>query len=533
MNITASVALALVLLLGANFAQAAPVSLDDSEKASRTEAVGIVGFSFKYVGQEHPCVGNILPEGPAATVDIKTGDVLLAIDGNDTSMLSVQGSRQLLLGKPGSTVTVTIKRLDQESKNIVLTRMSSATIKDKRMRQMIEHSRERQSEEGQGQAAPLIVCHMSEPGPSVIEFAKHSASSKLLAEKEKHGLSVKHVDLDDPKNAKLKALLQVKKAAPIYYFAGILTTLGHFERRPLTAEILDSNLKSINWNPGQDGLHQAMIDQYEAMRKQSWQPGTRGQREILLNNDIANPRREEAISAVTRYIQLHNANSKSARTMLSPEAISLGLPPLGTLTFEDSNNNINIVADNFAVARTRLSNPTALDVYLYLRRDKDWKITAARALACTGPLNAIVNQLEKKSQLSDEENSTLNNLKLTLSTDAQLKTWFASNRDSLEALVSSGTSLPANSSVIVNDSRSASDSVSSVFAVAIKEKLKALNLSSLSKVNDKQMEIIVGGVTDNTVGFLYAPDNRPPVIGPSEYIWVEKLADNWYLFRTT
>jgi hypothetical protein len=60
------------------------------------------------------------------------------------------------------------------------------------------------------------------------------------------------------------------------------------------------------------------------------------------------------------------------------------------------------------------------------------------------------------------------------------------------------------------------------------------NLSSLSKVDDKQMEVVIGGVTDNTVGFLYAPDNRPPTSGAnSEYIWVEKVADNWYLFRTT
>jgi len=67
----------------------------------------------------------------------------------------------------------------------------------------------------------------------------------------------------------------------------------------------------------------------------------------------------------------------------------------------------------------------------------------------------------------------------------------------------------------------------------VKEKLKSLHLSSLNKIDEKQIEIIIGGVTDNTVGFLYAPDNKPPLLGPSEYIWVEKVADKWYLFRTT
>lgn len=529
MKTTVSIFLTLVLLFYPSFALAAQTaSLDDSEK--KIEAVGIVGFSFKYAGQEHPCVGNILPEGPAAALDIKSGDLLMAIDGKDTALLSIQGARQRLMGKPGSTVNISLKRPNQESKiDLTLTRMSSAAVKDKRMRQMIEHSRERHSEEDQ--SAPLLICQMSEPGPSVLEFyTKQSGQNKLLLEEEKHGLSVKHIALDDVKNAKLKSLLQIKGSGPIYYFAGILTTLGHFERRPLTAEILSNNLRSINWTPGQDSLHQAMIAQYEAMRKQSWQPGARGQKELLLNSEIANPRREEAIAAMSKYVQLHNSNSKAANSMLSPEAIALGLPPMDKLTFENSHENINIVGDNFAVARTRLSSPLALDVYFYLRHDKDWKITSARALACTGPLNAIVNQLEKKAKLSDEENSTLKNLKLTLSPDADLKNWFKANKPALDSLVGDGDKLAANTSVMLSNSRAQEPSPESS---AIKAKLQALHLSSLSKVDDKQIEIIIGGVTDNTVGFLYAPDNRPPLVGPSEYIWVEKIADNWYLFRTT
>lgn len=535
MKVTASIALVIAFLFYPALALGAQTaSLDDSESKSDSEskktAVGIVGFSFKYAGLDHPCIGNILPEGPAANLDIKSGDLLMAVAGKDTAMLSIQGARQLLLGKPGSTVNIVLKRPNQESKTIVLTRMSSSEIKDKRMRQMIEHARERHTVE-ETQSAPLIICQLSEPGPSVLEFyTKQSGQNKLLLEEEKHGLSVKHISLDDSKNAKLKALLQIKSKAPIYYFAGILTTLGHFERRPLTAEILANHLKSINWTPGQDSLHQAMIAQYEAMRKQSWQPGSQNQRAILLNSDVANPRREEAIAAISRYIQLHNSSSKSAKSMLAPEAIALGLPQMDKLTFENSNDNINIVGDSFAVARTILSSPLPLDVYFYLRRDKEWKITAARALACIGPLNAIVSQLEKKSQLTDEENSTLKNLKLTLSTDAELKKWFKANKPALEELVNSGESVAAGSSIILNDSRVQEPSPA---RSAIKAKLQALHLSSLSKVDDKQMEVIVGGVTDNTVGFLYAPDNKPPLIGPTEYIWVEKIADNWYLFRTT
>jgi hypothetical protein len=44
---------------------------------------------------------------------------------------------------------------------------------------------------------------------------------------------------------------------------------------------------------------------------------------------------------------------------------------------------------------------------------------------------------------------------------------------------------------------------------------------------------VIGGIMDNTVGFVYSPSNKPPQISPSSYIWVEEIAAGWYLFRTT
>jgi len=223
------------------------------------------------------------------------------------------------------------------------------------------------------------------------------------------------------------------------------------------------------------------------------------------------------------------------KAMLAPEAVSFGLPPMGKLLFEQSETepNILVVGNNYAVARTRLNDPKPLDVYFYLRRDNSWKITALRALACTGPLGAIADQLQKKKSagsLSSEESSTLQNLHITLATDKDLKIWFKQNESALEQLAQSGSQLSPGTSIIVNDHRQPHAISENLI---VKEKLKSLHLSSLNKIDEKQIEIIIGGVTDNTVGFLYAPDNKPPLLGPSEYIWVEKVADKWYLFRTT
>jgi len=504
--------------------------LDDTE--SKVEPLGIVGFSFKYVGEEYPHVGNLLPEGPAAKLDIKTGDQLLAIDGQDTALMSISRSRSLLTGKPGAQVTIKLKRSDKVFEQTI-ERMPSSDIKEQRLRNIIEHYRSRQSPEAD---APLLLCHFCEPGPSVVEFSS-GARNKLLAAKEKEGLSVKHVDLDDSKSARLLNALGLNaKSPPLYYFAGILTAQGVMEKRPLSAEILAANLQQINWLPGQDSLHKTMIEQYESLRKQSWQPSAGV--DSLSNSPEYKAKRDAAAQTLKQYIKLHNSGSDhfaAMKAMLAPEAVSFGLPPMGKLLFEQSETepNILVVGNNYAVARTRLNDPKPLDVYFYLRRDNSWKITALRALACTGPLGAIADQLQKKKSagsLSSEESSTLQNLHITLATDKDLKIWFKQNESALEQLAQSGSQLSPGTSIIVNDHRQPHAISENLI---VKEKLKSLHLSSLNKIDEKQIEIIIGGVTDNTVGFLYAPDNKPPLLGPSEYIWVEKVADKWYLFRTT
>ncbi len=530
-KINKSLALAAMTLCFSGAAIAVDSSkLDDTE--SKVEAIGIVGFSFKYVGEEYPQVGNLLAEGPAAKLDIKTGDRLLAIDGQDTALLSISRSRALLTGKPGTPVTIKLKRGDKVFEQ-VLERMPSTEVKDHRLRNMIEHYRSRQNIEAD---APLLLCQFCEPGPSVVEFSS-GERNKLLAAKEKEGLSVKHVDLDDAKSAKLvTALGLTAKSPPLYYFAGILTAQGVLEKRPLTAEILAANLKQINWLPGQDSLNKSMIEQYETLRKQSWQPSANA--DSLSNSSEYKSSREAATKAVRQYINLHNSGSDHAaamRAMLAPEAVSFGLPPMGKLLFEQSEAepNVLVVGNNYAVARTRLNDPKPLDVYFYLRRDTNWKITALRALACNGPLGAIADQLRKKKasgSLNADEHQTLQNLEITLATDKDLKTWFKQNQSALEQLAQSGSQLSPGTSILVNDHRQPHEISENL---VVKEKLKVLHLSSLNKVDEKQIEIIIGGVTDNTVGFLYAPDNKPPLLGPSEYIWVEKVADKWYLFRTT
>jgi hypothetical protein len=44
----------------------------------------------------------------------------------------------------------------------------------------------------------------------------------------------------------------------------------------------------------------------------------------------------------------------------------------------------------------------------------------------------------------------------------------------------------------------------------------------------------IGGMADNEVGFIHCqPGATPPPIGPKRFILIERVAPEWYLYKTT
>lgn len=146
-------------------------------------------------------------------------------------------------------------------------------------------------------------------------------------------------------------------------------------------------------------------------------------------------------------------------------------------------------------------------------------------LALTGIIEQAYLGLKAKPNLTEEEKSLFANLKLTLAPDKELKTWFSENSKLLSKLTASLRAKNNNIAFYVRrDDKQFPEAA---------ELLRKLNLSSASVEANGNIEFIIGGVTDNTVGFVYSPSKNPPKISPSSYIWVEEVGTNWYLFRTT
>lgn len=187
---------------------------------------------------------------------------------------------------------------------------------------------------------------------------------------------------------------------------------------------------------------------------------------------------------------------------------------------------IQLLGPDRAAARIVFSDDDRrTDCYFYLVREESWKVQAMRSMALTGLLQKALDELDAGPDRPEDADSIRDNITLTLSTDAELRAWFGRNRPSLERLVAAAQpELEPGARGIVDD-----DGVH----VEIEAMLRGLNLQSISLSRTGNVEIVIGGVIDNTVGFLYAPADKPPGIDPASYIWVEKLVDDWYLFRTT
>ncbi len=52
--------------------------------------------------------------------------------------------------------------------------------------------------------------------------------------------------------------------------------------------------------------------------------------------------------------------------------------------------------------------------------------------------------------------------------------------------------------------------------------------------NGGVLELSIGGILDNEIGYLYVPPGTdPPTINPSEFIYVEEVTDDWYVYKKT
>lgn len=181
-----------------------------------------------------------------------------------------------------------------------------------------------------------------------------------------------------------------------------------------------------------------------------------------------------------------------------------------------------------------------VDVYFFLERSDRWRVTTIRAMANLELLGGLawsdIDPAEME-RLRPGHAETVANARLILSSDRELAQWFRDHQTELDSVASRARDLAGRS-----DQRSFRNP--SLVEVARREAaasplgdaLRALRVSTAELRDDGALEVMLGGITDNTVLFLHVPSDQLPHIGDGDemdVIWAERVAPGWFLVRTT
>lgn len=209
--------------------------------------------------------------------------------------------------------------------------------------------------------------------------------------------------------------------------------------------------------------------------------------------------------------------------------------------------------ENKAVIAMTVQDTTGkgLDTYLFFEKDATWKINAFRALAMTGIIEEVKNQLEKMTseqvdsfinKSKDEKNKKfaifksredynfqLGNAKLTLELDDNIIKHFLDNKAEFERIKDSALE---ELKIKKSDEERAMNLVEN-----LKSDYQKLFISSVSSGGYELgncINFLIGGMIDNSVGYMYVRDKKDlPQMDADRIIMIREIGDGWYIYKTT
>ncbi len=180
----------------------------------------------------------------------------------------------------------------------------------------------------------------------------------------------------------------------------------------------------------------------------------------------------------------------------------------------------------------------SVDVYFYLIKKKVWTIYAARSLVMKAAATNELNRLDsipindrgrkyKKNKLYSFD-FEYENLKLWNASDSVLANYFRSHKKIFFKLhtVLAQKGFLTNDSLVVNG-------INNKKIRKLADRVLIRNFE-YDKMYPGCIFFLIGGLLDNTVGYLYQPNSQKlPLLTEKQYILIKSLGSGWYLFKTT
>jgi len=198
---------------------------------------------------------------------------------------------------------------------------------------------------------------------------------------------------------------------------------------------------------------------------------------------------------------------------------------------EISRDSANAVYETETGPETRFA-----DWYTYLVRDDGkWKIDNLRVFELPPVHYLILDSLEVKKNLPDSVAFVRDRMRLSASSNAALKAYFAAHKAAILKLASmfeshssitgfdeSGATIPANK-------------LPEADRKALSAAMHALDIgAALRKLDSPQcVRYKIGGVDETTVGYMhFGASCAKPVVGREDVMYMERVAPDWYVYRT-
>jgi hypothetical protein len=189
------------------------------------------------------------------------------------------------------------------------------------------------------------------------------------------------------------------------------------------------------------------------------------------------------------------------------------------------------------------------DYYLYFKKETVWKMYALRSLAMTGMIESLKTHLEQMTSEEiertimktgneyamfssmEEYGFLLGNSRLILEFDDNIIQHFLKNRNEFERI--KDLALRELNDTYKHRNRELS--------VALVENLKSeyqkIYISSVSSGDVELgdcLNFLIGGILDNTVGYLYTDTKMGfPGISPERVIMIREIGNGWYIYKRT
>ncbi|MDX2110619.1 MAG: hypothetical protein SFY80_10300 [Verrucomicrobiota bacterium] len=193
-------------------------------------------------------------------------------------------------------------------------------------------------------------------------------------------------------------------------------------------------------------------------------------------------------------------------------------PPMGAYVPPGYSHQMDVLSDSgdSAVYRFTYSNtPKAGDWYAFLIREGQvWKLSAVRTLAIPMFSRELRDSLRAKANRDEKEESELQMMELAFSPDVELRAYLS---DHIVVFRSIATRL-------LNGESTADLNIESA----------KVKVDHISITKEGWIQFIIGGVLDNTVGFVFVPVGKnPPKMSEADFILVDPVLNGWFLIKTT